>query len=98
MDLMTNLGPSWPALQSAPLVLPLTGDHAGASQKDLHLASLHEALRGVDLGAYDRTVLDGLADLDLSVIATLVSLLHRARELPAAEVPGATASQDPTSG
>jgi hypothetical protein len=88
MEPMTNLEPSWPALESAPLVLPLTGDHPGVSERDLRLAALHEALHGVVLGAYDRAVLDRLADLETSAIATLVSLLYRTRELPASQSPG----------
>jgi hypothetical protein len=44
------------------------------------VAALLEPLGGVELGAYDRRIVDWLAGWDTSVIGTVASLLHRARE------------------
>lgn len=41
--------------------------------------ALAHALIGVELGAYDRGILDWLALWDNSTVATVVSLLHRTR-------------------
>jgi len=44
-----------------------------------NLAALTAPLRGIDLGAHDRLVLDWLAGWDIPTICTVASLLHRAR-------------------
>ena len=43
------------------------------------VAALTEALNGVELGAYDRRILDWLADWDVSTVGTIASLFYRAR-------------------
>jgi hypothetical protein len=42
--------------------------------------ALGEALRGVDLGAFDREIVEWLAAWDTPTVATVVSLLHRTRQ------------------
>lgn len=44
-----------------------------------NLAALSAPLRGIELGAYDRRILDWLAGYDIPTIGTVASLLHRAR-------------------
>lgn len=58
-------------------------DHAGSTQ--FHGALL-QALDGVELGAWDRRILDWLAGWDTSTVAVVVSLLHRARRADGAEL------------
>lgn len=43
------------------------------------VAALLEALDGVELGDYDRRVIDWLADWDISTIGAFASLFYRAR-------------------
>ena len=43
------------------------------------LAALLDPLDGIELGAYDRRMLDWLAGWDIPTVATIASLLHRAR-------------------
>jgi len=54
----------------------LLGELADKAER---LAALGRALAGVELGAYDRRILEWLAGWDLSVVATVLSLLYRAR-------------------
>ena len=42
-------------------------------------AELLEVLEGVELGEYDRRIVDWLAGWDTATVATVVSLLHRVR-------------------
>ncbi|MBA2323525.1 MAG: hypothetical protein H0V92_05740 [Pseudonocardiales bacterium] len=56
---------------------PLIYDLAGARLDRLN--ALREPLTGVELGAYDRRILDWLANWDTPTIGTIASLLHRAR-------------------
>lgn len=44
-----------------------------------NLAALTAPLRGIELGVYDRLVLDWLAGWDIPTMGTVASLLHRAR-------------------
>jgi hypothetical protein len=41
--------------------------------------ALLEPLDGIELGEYDRRIIDWLADWDTSVIGTVASLIYRAR-------------------
>ncbi len=50
-------------------------------------AAITEALDGVDLGSYDRTMIEWLAGWDEPTVGTLVSLLYRAREAEARRQP-----------
>lgn len=50
-----------------------------AAQRADRLAALTDALAEVELGAYDRRMLDWLAGWDTPTVGTIVSLLHRAR-------------------
>ncbi|MEU5607976.1 hypothetical protein AB0H03_04330 [Streptomyces sparsogenes] len=43
-------------------------------------AALAEAFAGVELGAYDRRIIDWLANWDAPTVATLASLVIRARK------------------
>jgi hypothetical protein len=43
--------------------------------------ALLEPLDGIELGAYDRRILDWLADWDTTTIGTIASLLYRARAI-----------------
>jgi len=58
-------------------------DHSGPIQ---YRGALLQAVDGVELGAYDRRILDWLAGWDTSTVAVVVSLLHRARAAGAAEL------------
>lgn len=44
-------------------------------------AALAEAFEGVELGAYDHSIIDWLAGLDTPTVATLASLVIRARKV-----------------
>lgn len=56
---------------------PTIHDPAGARLDRLN--ALTEPLAGVELGAYDRSILDWLAGWDIPTVAAIASLLHRAR-------------------
>lgn len=43
------------------------------------LAALLDPLDGIELGAYDRRMLDWLAGWDIPTVAAIASLLHRTR-------------------
>jgi hypothetical protein len=43
------------------------------------LAALLDPLDGIELGAYDRRILDWMAGWDIPTVATISSLLHRTR-------------------
>lgn len=45
-----------------------------------HRAALLEALGGVELGDYDRRIIEWLAKWDVPTIGAVVSLLYRARQ------------------
>lgn len=48
--------------------------------QDERVAALLEPLAGVELGHYDRRILDWLAGWDVETVGTVASLLHRARQ------------------
>jgi hypothetical protein len=58
-------------------------DHAGAIQ---YRGALLQAVDGIELGAWDRRILDWIAGWDTSTVAVIVSLLHRVRAAGAAEL------------
>jgi hypothetical protein len=58
-------------------------DHSGPIQ---YRGALLQAVDGVELGTYDRRILDWLAGWDTSTVAVVVSLLHRVRAAGAAEL------------
>lgn len=43
-------------------------------------AALLDPLDGIELGAYDRRILDWMAGWDIPTVATIASLLHRTRQ------------------
>lgn len=43
------------------------------------VAALMESLDGIELGTYDRVIIDWLAGWDIPVIGTVASLFYRAR-------------------
>lgn len=57
--------------------------HEGSTQ---FRGALLQAVDGVELGAYDRRIIDWLAGWDVPTVAVVVSLLHRARAAGAAEL------------
>lgn len=56
---------------------------------DERRAALLAALAGVQLGAYDRRIVDWLARGEVSTVATVVSLIFRARDAGQAAPGGA---------
>jgi hypothetical protein len=59
-----------------------------AWQKD-RVTALLEALDGIEIGAYDRRIIEWLAGWEISTVGTIVSLLHRARAAGAEACGGA---------
>lgn len=57
-----------------------TADQWRTRRHDNRVAALLEALDGIELGDYDRRIIDWLAGWDTSVVGTVASLLYRARE------------------
>lgn len=57
-------------------------DPAGPTE---YRSALLQALDGIELGEYDRRIVDWLAGWDTSVVAVVVSLLHRVRAAGIAE-------------
>jgi hypothetical protein len=56
-----------------------TTDQWRAHRHADRVAALLEALDGVELGTYDRRIIEWLADWDTSVVGTVASLFYRAR-------------------
>ena len=50
-----------------------------AGRHTVRVAALLEPLGGIELGAYDRRIIEWLAGWDTSVIGTVASLFYRAR-------------------
>jgi hypothetical protein len=71
----------WPPIDTPPdrLWPPYDEPHARHPGREGKQAALEDAVLGVELGAYDTWVLARLAGEDTPVVATLVSLIHRAR-------------------
>jgi hypothetical protein len=75
----------WSPIESAPgrLYPPHTDsaiNRPERSDKARFRAALDEALVGIDLGAYDRWILDWVTLWDTPTVAVIASLLHRARQ------------------
>jgi hypothetical protein len=91
---------AWPPIESAPRRrCPPHHQNRGdrvqpRSAKDV----LAAALLGVDLGAFDREIVEWLAAWDTPTVATVVSLLHRTRQAGRDERPPGTPSSDPYPG
>ncbi|ALG12340.1 hypothetical protein [Kibdelosporangium phytohabitans] len=62
-----------------------TNDQWRARRHADRVAALLEPLDGVDLGAYDRRIIDWLADWDIETVGTIASLIYRARAVDAPE-------------
>jgi len=60
-----------------------TTDQWRARRHADQVAALLEPLDGVELGTYDRRIIDWLAGWDTETIATVASLLYRARAVDA---------------
>ncbi|HYS36664.1 MAG TPA: hypothetical protein VEO01_13650 [Pseudonocardiaceae bacterium] len=43
------------------------------------MAAMLESLDGVELGAYDRRIIEWLAGWDIATVGTIASLIYRAR-------------------
>jgi len=62
-----------------------TTDQWRARHHTDRVAALLEALDGVELGAYDRRIVEWLADWDNSVVGTVASLIYRTRAIRASD-------------
>lgn len=51
----------------------------GQAAKVVCETALRDALRGIELGAYDDQIVEWMADWDVPTVAVFVSLLERAR-------------------
>ncbi len=58
---------------------PIDEAPRGFKPNNEQLRELLAPLAGIELGVYDRRILDWLANWDWSTVGTVVSLLHRAR-------------------
>ena len=58
---------------------PIEHDPGGFLPQPMQEAMLHEALAGVELGAFDRRILAWLAGWTASEVRTIASLIQRAR-------------------
>ena len=83
---MTPAVSEWPPIQTAPLSVYPPHDAwqgpAGATTEVLR-AALEKAVQGVELGVYDKRIIEWLAGLDVPTVAVVVSLLHRVRDAEA---------------
>jgi hypothetical protein len=70
---------SEPVSVHAPFVSYPGGQYRQETVDERRMA-LMEALAGVELGAYDKRVMDWLAQDEVSTVATVVSLILRARD------------------
>jgi hypothetical protein len=61
-----------------------TADQWRARRHADRVAALLEALDGVELGTYDRRIIEWLADWDTSTVGTIASLFYRARAVDGA--------------
>lgn len=55
-------------------------DQAAISGQQDRVDALREALGDVELGDYDHRIVEWLATWDVSVVGTIVSLIHRVRQ------------------
>lgn len=58
-----------------------TADQWRARRHADQVAALLEPLDGVELGAYDRRIVDWLAGWDIETVGTIASLIYRARAM-----------------
>jgi hypothetical protein len=79
----------WPPIESAPrrLYPPYDQDCLDAEQPRSARDVLAAALLSVDLGAFDREIVEWFAAWDTPTVATVVSLLHRTRQAGRDEPP-----------
>ncbi|GAB2818678.1 hypothetical protein [Lentzea nigeriaca] len=59
---------------------PVQVSPSGCKPADEQAQDLLQALRGVELGDYDRRIVQWLAGWDAAVVETVVSLIYRARQ------------------
>ena len=72
----------WSPIQTAPLsIYPPHGEprDLASATKEMRRAALEKAVQGIELGAYDRRIIEWLSGLDVSTVAVVVSLLHRVK-------------------
>lgn len=75
--------PVLPPLRREPRRVRPPFDVGGLAELDGHqdrVDALLEALDGVELGEYDRRIVEWLAGWDTSVVGTVASLIYRARQ------------------
>jgi hypothetical protein len=68
---------AYPPVPEGPITVPPSGYLPEAEQ----LAVLLDALAGVELGAWDESILEWLAGWDWPTVATVASLIKRARRV-----------------
>ncbi len=72
----------------APLPGPINEAPWSAADNDAEAKDmLAAAVDGLDLGAYDKRILDWVGKWDVPTIATLASIIHRARQAPRVNEP-----------
>ena len=76
---------------------PIHADPGGYLPRPMLRSLLADALSRVELGAWDRKVLDWLAGWDASTVVPIVSLIVRARRAEATQVAGDLAGMTPRS-
>lgn len=59
---------------------PVQVSPSGCKPSDEQAQDLLAALRGVEIGDYDRRIVQWLAGWDAAVVETVVSLIYRARQ------------------
>ena len=76
----------WPPIQTAPLsVYPPHDEWQGptGSTTAVLRAALEQAVQGVELGTYDKRIIEWLSGLDVPTVAVVVSLFHRVQDAEA---------------
>lgn len=79
----TRMRPPFEAPGYAPRIEQRDGETSDQWKARYHadfLAALTEALDGVELGSYDRLMLDWLADWGIETVGTVASLFYRCRQ------------------
>jgi hypothetical protein len=72
---------TWPPIHIPPLSLtPPYHEHPGYVDREQRFTAIRDALEGVELGVYDRVIVNWLAGWDVATVATVCSWLHRARQ------------------
>ena len=75
-----------------------TAPLAGPWSAEVHRDLLAAVLTGVELGAFDRRILDWLADWDGPTLVTIVSLILRARNAASLAAASTSGTDDPPRG